>query len=113
MRKLGSWLTSVHSLKFDCKVAMFKCFTQRCVQTSYLIIHQNIQFRSLATAKKTKKSSSSDLSKSWLRLKVKSDEDGMRLDRWVHTRYPSLPNSLIHKLIRKKKVQKTKIRENL
>jgi hypothetical protein len=45
----------------------------------------------------------------WRRLKVKADEDGMRLDRWVHVHYPTIPNSLIHKLLRQKKVPQTTI----
>lgn len=107
MVKFGSWLQICSGLQILTeKSEMFKFCAQRYVQTSYVITYQNIQLRFLATANKTKKSTSSEVSESWLRLKVKSDEDGMRLDRWVHTRYPSIPNSLIHKLLRNKKVQK-------
>ena len=37
-------------------------------------------------------------------LVVSRDENDMRLDRFVHKRLPQLPNSLIQKLIRNKKV---------
>jgi len=65
---------------------------------------RNFRWRFFATVKTTKKSPPSKQKEKWRCLKVKSDEDGMRLDRWIHNHYPSIPNSLVHKLLRKKKL---------